>query len=101
MSKLNTLSRFRAALASTFQKKVMIFRPATPRSSRILQQLLNQNRQINLEHQEIASIAVKDFGCQSLQIQQNIRALTERTSFKSSRHFLPAIQRACLLTYAD
>ena len=101
MSKLNTLSRFRAALASTFQKKAIIFRPATPQSSRVLQQLLNQNGQINLGHQEITSLAVKDFGSLSLQIQQNVKALTERTSFKSSRHFLPAIQRACLLTYAD
>ena len=100
MSKLNTLSRFRAALASTFQKKVMIFRPATPRASRILQQLLDQNGQINLGHQEIASHAVKGFGSQSLQIQQNVKALTELTSFNSSCYFLPAIQRACLHTYA-
>ncbi len=100
MSKLNTLSRFRAALASTFQKKVMIFRPATPQSSRILQQPLNQNGQINLGHQEITSLAVKDFGSLSLQIQQNVKALTELTSFNSSCYFLPAIQRACLHTYA-
>ena len=84
MSKLSTLSRFRVALTSTFQKKVNIFRPARPQSSRILQQLLNQNGQINLGHQEITSLAVKDFGSLSLQIQQNVKALTERTSLKSS-----------------
>lgn len=71
MSKLITLSRFSAALTSTFQKKVNIFRPATPQSSRILQRLLSRNGQINSVEQEIASLAVKDFGFLSLQIQHH------------------------------
>ena len=68
MSKLSTLSRFRAPLTSTFQKKVIIFRPATPQLSRVLQWLF-ENGQINSGSQKIGSLAVQGFGSQSLHIQ--------------------------------